>query len=78
MKVYKEKSMFEQISDLQMDYQIKTGKNPDTIEMNKQEYNELRSQMDINFPFPVVPFEKINYLERNVTIYGMAVKPIKD
>jgi len=77
MKVYKEKSMFEQILDLQRDYLIQTKEKPDTVELNKQEYDKLRSQMVFDFPYPVVPFEKINYLEENVKIFGMIVKPIK-
>lgn len=78
MKVYKEKSMFEQILDLQRDYEIQTGKKPNTVELNKQEYEKLIKCMNFNFPYPIVPFEKINHLEGNVTVYGMVVKPIKD
>ena len=77
MKVYKEKSMFEQILDLQRDYEIQTGKEPDTIELNKQEYEKILKCMIFDFPYPTVPFEKLNYLEGNVTIFGMVVKPIK-
>lgn len=78
MRVYKEKSMFEQILDLQRDYEMQTRKKPDTIELNKLEYDKLRSQMVFDFPYPTVPFEKLNYLEGNVTVFGMIVKPTKD